>query len=157
MIAWLRTHSDLDSLLNLILPAKYRCQECKKATTMSDTISPLGPIDPASVPEAETEKAAPWIVRKLVGVSNGPCYRLFPSSQLTIVDVNRHATFSRRGILCRTMQSMTGRIVRSSWETLRASGTSVVCLSPVCRSAVFSAVEPHRLTRMACCRSNRDG
>ncbi|KAI0372108.1 hypothetical protein BV20DRAFT_1042979 [Pilatotrama ljubarskyi] len=60
---------------------------------MSDAVSPLGPIDPASVPEAETEKSAPWIVRKLVG-------------------------------------SMTGRIVRSSWETLRASGTSVVCLSP---------------------------
>ncbi|OBZ78298.1 hypothetical protein A0H81_02442 [Grifola frondosa] len=60
--------------------------------TMSD-VSALGPIDPASIPEAETEKAAPWIVRKLVG-------------------------------------SMTGRIVRSSWETLRASGTSVVCLSP---------------------------
>ncbi|KAI0646448.1 hypothetical protein C8Q79DRAFT_1111011 [Trametes meyenii] len=60
---------------------------------MSDAVSPLGPIDPASVPEAENEKSAPWIVRKLVG-------------------------------------SMTGRIVRSSWETLRASGTSVVCLSP---------------------------
>ncbi|KAI0635315.1 hypothetical protein C8Q77DRAFT_1054783 [Trametes polyzona] len=60
---------------------------------MSDAVSPLGPIDPASVPEAETEKYAPWIVRKLVG-------------------------------------SMTGRIVRSSWETLRASGTSVICLSP---------------------------
>ncbi|KAI8986749.1 hypothetical protein BD414DRAFT_486929 [Trametes punicea] len=60
---------------------------------MSDAVSPLGPIDPASVPEAETEKAAPWIVRKLVG-------------------------------------SMTGRIVRSSWETLRSSGTSVICLSP---------------------------
>ena len=26
---------------------------------------------------------------------------------------------------------MTGRIVMSSWETLRASGTSIVCLSPV--------------------------
>ncbi|KAH9852468.1 hypothetical protein C2E23DRAFT_182495 [Lenzites betulinus] len=60
---------------------------------MSDVVSPLGPIDPASVPEAETEKSAPWIVRKLVG-------------------------------------SMTGRIVRSSWETLRASGTNVICLSP---------------------------
>ncbi|OJT02818.1 hypothetical protein TRAPUB_6674 [Trametes pubescens] len=60
---------------------------------MSSAVSPLGPIDPASVPEAETEKSAPWIVRKLVG-------------------------------------SMTGRIVRSSWETLRASGTNVVCLSP---------------------------
>ncbi|KAI0827090.1 hypothetical protein BC628DRAFT_1319185 [Trametes gibbosa] len=60
---------------------------------MSDAVSPLGPIDPASVPEAEMEKSAPWIVRKLVG-------------------------------------SMTGRIVRSSWETLRASGTSVICLSP---------------------------
>ncbi|EJF63816.1 hypothetical protein DICSQDRAFT_101872 [Dichomitus squalens LYAD-421 SS1] len=60
---------------------------------MSTSVSPLGPIDPDSVPEAETEKSAPWIVRKLVG-------------------------------------SMTGRIVRSSWETLRASGTSVICLSP---------------------------
>ncbi|KAI0711118.1 hypothetical protein C8T65DRAFT_647558 [Cerioporus squamosus] len=59
----------------------------------SSSVSPLGPIDPASVPEAETEKAAPWIVRKLVG-------------------------------------SMTGRIVRASWETLKASGTNVVCLSP---------------------------
>ncbi|KAH9941220.1 uncharacterized protein BXZ73DRAFT_42301 [Epithele typhae] len=57
------------------------------------SVSPLGPIDPASVPEGETQKHAPWIVRKLVG-------------------------------------SMTGRIVRSSFETLRASGTSVICLSP---------------------------
>ncbi|KAI0797227.1 hypothetical protein BC629DRAFT_1286169 [Irpex lacteus] len=56
-------------------------------------VSALGPVDPASVPEAEQEKAAPWIVRKLVG-------------------------------------SMTGRIVMSSWETLRASGTSIICLSP---------------------------
>lgn len=32
-------------------------------------VSALGPVDPASVPEAEQEKAAPWIVRKLVGVS----------------------------------------------------------------------------------------
>ncbi|KAJ3729587.1 hypothetical protein C8R42DRAFT_652445 [Lentinula raphanica] len=59
-------------------------------------VSPLGPIDPASVTEAssdETEKAAPWIVRKLVG-------------------------------------SMTGRIVLSSYESLRAAGTSVICLSP---------------------------
>ena len=35
---------------------------------MSTSVSPLGPIDPNSVPEAETEKSAPWIVRKLVGV-----------------------------------------------------------------------------------------
>ena len=35
-------------------------------------VSPLGPIDPASVPEAETEKSAPWIVRKLVGVRLSP-------------------------------------------------------------------------------------
>ncbi|EJD05607.1 uncharacterized protein FOMMEDRAFT_103735 [Fomitiporia mediterranea MF3/22] len=60
--------------------------------------SPLGPIDPSSVSNtdqqnAETEKKAPWIVRKLVG-------------------------------------SMTGRIVMSSYESLRAAGTSVVCLSP---------------------------
>ncbi|KAI0711337.1 hypothetical protein C8Q76DRAFT_736182 [Earliella scabrosa] len=60
---------------------------------MGDSVSPLGPIDPASVPEAEKEKTAPWIVRKLVG-------------------------------------SMTGRIVRASWETLRASGTNIICLSP---------------------------
>jgi hypothetical protein len=33
-------------------------------------MSALGPIDPSSVPEVnEEEKAAPWIVRKLVGVS----------------------------------------------------------------------------------------
>lgn len=37
--------------------------------------SPLGPIDPSSIADAdqqnaaETEKRAPWIVRKLVGVS----------------------------------------------------------------------------------------
>ncbi|KAL5514452.1 hypothetical protein ACEPAG_2540 [Sanghuangporus baumii] len=60
--------------------------------------SPLGPIDPSSVTSTdqqnvETEKKAPWIVRKLVG-------------------------------------SMTGRIVMSSYESLRAAGTSVVCLSP---------------------------
>ena len=34
-------------------------------------ISALGPIDPSSVPEVnEEEKAAPWIMRKLVGVSS---------------------------------------------------------------------------------------
>ena len=33
-------------------------------------ISALGPIDPASVSTDEEEKAAPWIVRKLVGVSD---------------------------------------------------------------------------------------
>lgn len=32
-------------------------------------VSALGPIDPASVPTGEEEKAAPWIVRKMVGVS----------------------------------------------------------------------------------------
>ncbi|KAJ7138509.1 hypothetical protein C8R43DRAFT_1019346 [Mycena crocata] len=60
------------------------------------SMSALGPIDPASVPDEshdEQEKSAPWIVRKLVG-------------------------------------SMTGRIVMSSYESLRAAGTSVVCLSP---------------------------
>ncbi|KIK02887.1 hypothetical protein K443DRAFT_677233 [Laccaria amethystina LaAM-08-1] len=57
-------------------------------------ISVLGPIDPASRPTLnEEEKAAPWIVRKLVG-------------------------------------SITGRIVMSSYESLRAAGTSVICLSP---------------------------
>ncbi|TFK41555.1 hypothetical protein BDQ12DRAFT_678174 [Crucibulum laeve] len=58
-------------------------------------ISALGPVDPASIPLEgnETEKSAPWIVRKLVG-------------------------------------SMTGRIVMSSYESLRAAGTNVICLSP---------------------------
>ncbi|KAI5888569.1 uncharacterized protein SCHCODRAFT_02637077 [Schizophyllum commune H4-8] len=58
-------------------------------------VSTLGPIDPSSVPnlEAEKERQAPWIMRKLVG-------------------------------------SMTGRIVMSSYESFRAAGTSVVCLSP---------------------------
>ncbi|KAJ7211286.1 hypothetical protein GGX14DRAFT_565161 [Mycena pura] len=62
----------------------------------SAQVSPLGPIDPASISQEthdEEEKAAPWILRKLVG-------------------------------------SMTGRIVMSSYESLRAAGTSVVCLSP---------------------------
>ncbi|KAK7046760.1 hypothetical protein R3P38DRAFT_2607790 [Favolaschia claudopus] len=62
---------------------------------MSQDVSSLGPIDPASLSNEndEQEKSAPWIVRKLVG-------------------------------------SMTGRIVLSSYESLRAAGTSVVCLSP---------------------------
>ncbi|KAL0958342.1 hypothetical protein HGRIS_000487 [Hohenbuehelia grisea] len=61
----------------------------------NSNVSALGPIDPSSiaVADAEKEKSAPWIVRKLVG-------------------------------------SMTGRIVMSSYESLRAAGTSVVCLSP---------------------------
>lgn len=58
-------------------------------------VSALGPIDPKSItePDSEKEKTAPWIVRKLVG-------------------------------------SMTGRIVISSYESLKAAGTSVICLSP---------------------------
>lgn len=32
-------------------------------------VSALGPVDPASVQDEGQEKAAPWIVRKLVGVS----------------------------------------------------------------------------------------
>ncbi|KIK94199.1 hypothetical protein PAXRUDRAFT_828221 [Paxillus rubicundulus Ve08.2h10] len=56
-------------------------------------VSLLSPIDPASLSEAEQEKSAPWIVRKLVG-------------------------------------SMPGRIVMSSYESLRATGTNVICLSP---------------------------
>ncbi|KAF5362654.1 hypothetical protein D9758_009571 [Tetrapyrgos nigripes] len=68
-------------------------------STQTQSVSALGPIDPASVQDVdsgstdEKEKAAPWIVRKLVG-------------------------------------SMTGRIMMSSYESLRAAGTSVVCLSP---------------------------
>ncbi|KAF8189969.1 hypothetical protein K438DRAFT_1832417 [Mycena galopus ATCC 62051] len=64
---------------------------------MSKEVSPLGPIDPASLSveekHDEQEQSAPWILRKLVG-------------------------------------SMTGRVVMSSYESLRAAGTSVVCLSP---------------------------
>ena len=36
--------------------------------TSTTDISPLGPIDPSSVSDAENQKSAPWIVRKLVGV-----------------------------------------------------------------------------------------
>lgn len=38
---------------------------------MSAKVSPLGPVDPASLPPIndEEEKEAPWIIRKLVGVS----------------------------------------------------------------------------------------
>ncbi|KAF9256594.1 hypothetical protein L218DRAFT_966235 [Marasmius fiardii PR-910] len=65
--------------------------------TQDGAVSALGPIDPTSVIDPhnneEKEKAAPWIVRKLVG-------------------------------------SMTGRIVMSSYESLRAAGTGVICLSP---------------------------
>lgn len=67
---------------------------------MSTDVSLLGPINPVSIPNAEEEKAAPWIVRKLVG-------------------------------------SMTGRIVISSYESLRAAGTSVICLSPWGDSSPF--------------------
>ncbi|KAG8898462.1 hypothetical protein FRB99_007429, partial [Tulasnella sp. 403] len=51
------------------------------------------PVDPSTLPSAENEESAPWVVRKLVG-------------------------------------SMTGRIVMASYESLRAAGTGVVCLSP---------------------------
>jgi hypothetical protein len=36
---------------------------------MPKDLSPLGPIHPASIPDEEQEKSAPWIVRKLVEVS----------------------------------------------------------------------------------------
>ncbi|TCD64086.1 hypothetical protein EIP91_004558 [Steccherinum ochraceum] len=68
--------------------------------SLSEAVSALGPIDPASIRDAEQEKSAPWIVRKLVG-------------------------------------SMTGRVVVSSWETLKASGTTIVCLSPWGDSSPF--------------------
>lgn len=46
---------------------------------MSADVSSLGPVDPASVknPEAhdEKEKTAPWIVRKLAGVSGNGSLR----------------------------------------------------------------------------------
>jgi hypothetical protein len=81
--------------------------------------SALGPIDPSSVradEHDENEKAAPWIVRKLVGVSY-VSHRL-PTQQQTL-------------ILGDGWKSMTGRIVISSFESLRAAGTTVICLSPV--------------------------
>jgi hypothetical protein len=37
---------------------------------MPQTVSALGPIDPSTISDAENEKHAPWIVRKLVGVSS---------------------------------------------------------------------------------------
>jgi hypothetical protein len=43
---------------------------------MSKEVSSLGPIDPASLQDEshdESEKSAPWIVRKLVGVSRHLC------------------------------------------------------------------------------------
>jgi hypothetical protein len=36
------------------------------------SLSLLAPIDPSSIQEAEQEKSAPWIVRKLVGVCPHP-------------------------------------------------------------------------------------
>ncbi|RDB16033.1 hypothetical protein Hypma_003440 [Hypsizygus marmoreus] len=68
-------------------------------------VSALGPVDPDSLnfESDEKEKAAPWIVRKLIG-------------------------------------SMTGRIVMSSYESLRAAGTSVICLSPGGMAAVAAPV-----------------
>ena len=41
-------------------------------------VSALGPVDPASLQDAGQEKAAPWIVRKLVGVRH---VVYLPSSQ----------------------------------------------------------------------------
>lgn len=35
---------------------------------MGEDVSALGPVDPSSVQDEGQEKAAPWIVRKLVGV-----------------------------------------------------------------------------------------
>ena len=83
----------------------------------TSAVSPLGPlsVDPGDGLDgenvSETEKTAPWVVRKLVGVSTIP-----PSPAF---------------LLTRRCKSMTGRIVRSSYESLRAAGTTVICLSPV--------------------------
>jgi len=74
--------------------------DAKILMSSSSTASALGPVDPSSIRDAEQEKSAPWIVRKLVG-------------------------------------SMTGRVVMSSWETLKASGTSIICLSPWGDSSPF--------------------
>lgn len=40
--------------------------------TDAEVVSALGPIDPSSIRDGEQEKSAPWIVRKLVGVSMNP-------------------------------------------------------------------------------------
>lgn len=55
----------------------------------SDSVSPLGPIDPSSITEegsGENEKAAPWIIRKLVGVcSTYPCRRVVQRIKLDLL------------------------------------------------------------------------
>lgn len=81
-----------------------------------------------ALPTWEKEDAAPWIVRKLVGVSNHmPLYGC------------------ETGTMLKTMKSLTGRIVMASFETLRATGTSVICLSPVC---LFNLECAHRYADM---------
>lgn len=57
-----------DQIFCVLLPAFAHLSGLDIPANMSD-VSALGPIDPSSIPEAETEKSAPWIVRKLVGVS----------------------------------------------------------------------------------------
>ena len=89
----------------------------------TSAVSPLGPlsVDPADGLDgenvSETEKTAPWVVRKLIGVSTMSPSPGHPAFLLTRI--------------AESLQSMTGRIVRSSYESLRAAGTTVICLSPV--------------------------
>jgi hypothetical protein len=74
-------------------------------------ISALGPIDPSSVPEVnEEEKEAPWIMRKLVGVSSN-----FFNTQRLCTPVSRQTTNREResaadsgdpGICCGQMNSL---------------------------------------------------
>lgn len=83
-------------------------------------VSPLAPIDPLTISSddqdtSETEKKAPWIVRKLVGVS---VFSFFGFDDLIIV-------------VCLYVQSLTGRVITSSLESLKAVGASVTCLSAV--------------------------
>lgn len=41
------------------------------------------------------------------------------------------------------MQSMPGRVVMAGFETLRATGASVVCLSPVCQELFSIVISRH--------------
>lgn len=74
--------------------------------------SVLKPIDASTLRKYEAEGKVPWLVR-----------------QLAEVCVLHRASLIER--LTRRPQSLTARVVMASFETLRATGNSVVCLSPV--------------------------
>jgi len=58
----------------------------RSIVSMAD-VSALGPIDPASITEGgEKEKSAPWIVRKLVGVSQYYAVLTLGRQAVTVLD-----------------------------------------------------------------------